>query len=94
MAPARQLAKLGADAAGIVLGARVPNHSDVAPDNLRTHMRSCAVAMLRKSLASRIRAPGDEVQPPTCRNPNQHHEAISWAPSVGRGHGQRLDCRS
>ncbi len=36
----------GADAAGIVLGARVPIILTSRADNLRTRMASCAVAML------------------------------------------------
>jgi phosphate acetyltransferase len=36
----------GADAAGIVLGARVPIILTSRADNVRTRMASCAVAML------------------------------------------------
>jgi phosphate acetyltransferase len=36
----------GADAAGIVLGARVPIILTSRADNLRTRLASCAVAML------------------------------------------------
>ena len=51
---AKQLTFLsGADAAGIVLGARVPIILTSRADNLRTRMASCAVAML---LAHRQRA--------------------------------------
>ncbi|PTM48648.1 hypothetical protein C8P69_1231 [Phreatobacter oligotrophus] len=55
---AKQLTFLGdADAAGIVLGARVPIILTSRADSLRTRLASCAVAVLMARTATKA-APG------------------------------------
>ena len=61
----------GADAAGIVLGARVPIILTSRADSVMTRLASCAIAVARREGAARGATKGDYVNGPRApRNPN------------------------